>query len=92
MVTVNLFSEKSGEVNKFLSQLYNTNLNIEEQKSWEKNYANPVEVADIIGIYIDNIDNYTLNMWVSLDTGIYLHITDENGNAIIKYLYERFPY
>ena len=92
MVTVNLFSEKQGEVNKFLSQLYNTNLNIEKQKSWEKNYANPVEVADIIGIYIDNIDTYTLNMWVSLDTGIYLHVTDENGNAIIKYLYERFPY
>lgn len=92
MITVNLFSEKNGEINHFLSSLYNTNLDIPEQKSWEKIYTNPIEIADIIGTYIDNIDMYTLNMWVSLDNGIYIHITDKNGNAIIKYLYERFPY
>ena len=36
MVTVNLFSEKEGEVNKFLSHFYNTNLDIENSLKWEK--------------------------------------------------------
>ncbi len=92
MITVHLFSEKSGEINHFLSSLYNTDFGIPEQKTWKKIYTNPVEIADIIGTYIDNIDMYTLNMWVSLDNGIYIQITDQNGDAIIKYLFERFPY
>ncbi len=91
-MTINLFSEKTGEVNRFLSNLYNIDFEISNKKSWEKKYANPVEMADIIGVYIDNIDLYDLNLWVSLDKGFYIHVTDENGNALIKYLYERFPY
>ena len=91
-MTVSVFSEKTGEVNKFLSRFYNTEFDIPEKKSWEKNYANPVDIADIIGVYIDNIDSFTLNVWVSLDKGVYVHITNKNGNSFIKYLYERFPY
>lgn len=92
MITVNLFSEKPGEVNKFLSHFYNTNLELNSALSWNKNYENPIEMAEIIGIYIDNVDNYTLNMWISLDKGIYLHVNEYNADDIIKYLYERFPY
>ena len=92
MITVNLFSEKPGEVNKFLSHFYNTNLELNSALSWNKNYENPIEMAEIIGVYIDNVDNYTLNMWISLDKGIYLHVNEYNADDIIKYLYERFPY
>ena len=92
MITVNLFSEKPGEVNKFLSHFYNTNLELNTALKWNKQYANPVELAEIIGTYIDNIDNYSLNMWISLDKDIYLHVTEHNADDIIKYLYERFPY
>ena len=31
-------------------------------------------------------------MWISLDTGVYIHVTDKNANNLIKYLYERYPY
>ena len=92
MITVNLFSEKPGEVNKFLSHFYNTNLELNTALKWNKQYANPVEMAEIIGTYIDNIDNYSLNMWISLDKDIYLLVTEHNADDIIKYLYERFPY
>lgn len=92
MITVNLFSEKPGEVNKFLSHFYNTNLELNYALSWNKNYENPIEMAEIIGTYIDNVDKYTLNMWISLDKGIYLHVNEYNADDIIKYLYERFPY
>ena len=92
MVTVNLFSEKEGEVNKFLSHFYNTNLDLDSALKWNKEYNNPIEMVEIIGTYVDNIENFSLNMWISLDKEIYLHVTEQNANDIIKYLYERFPY
>ena len=92
MVTVNLFSEKDGEVNKFLSHFYNTNLDLDSALKWNKEYNNPIEMVEIIGTYVDNIENFSLNMWISLDKDIYLHVTEQNANDIIKYLYERFPY
>ena len=92
MITVNLFSEKNGEINKFLSNFYNTDIGLENSLKWQKKYDNPIEIADIVGTYIDNIDDYFLNMWISLDKGIYIHVTESNANDIIKYLYERFPY
>lgn len=92
MISVNLFSELPGEVNKFLSRFYNTDLELKENLNWQKQYANPVEMAEIIGTYVDNFDDFILTMWISLDKGVYIHVTDENANDIIKYLYERFPY
>ena len=90
--SVNLFSEKKGELNRFLSNFYNTNLNIENNLNWETKYANPIELAEIIGIFIDNIENYFISMWISLDKNTYIKVTDVNADIIIKYLYERYPY
>ena len=90
--TVSLYSEKIGELNKFLSKFYNTNLEIEDKLNWEKKYANPIELAEIIGIFIDNIENYFITMWISLDSDIFIRISDTNANNVIKYLFERYPY
>ncbi len=92
LVTVNIYSQKKGELNRFLSHFYNTNCDLEESLSWEKQYANPVELAEIIGTFIDNCENFELNMWISLDKNVFVHVTEENADDIIKYLYERFPY
>lgn len=92
LATVNLYSQKKGELNRFLSKFYNTNLNLENTNKWEKKYANPIELAEIIGTFIDNSDSYLLNMWICIDKGIFITITDDNADDIIKYLYERFPY
>ncbi len=90
--SVRLYSEKKGELNKFLSMFYNTNLDIYENLKWKKEYNNPIELAEIIGVFSDNSDKYTIKMWISLDNDIYIDITDNNADDIIKYLYERFPY
>ena len=58
---ITLYSNKTGELNKFLSRFYNTNLDIENSLKWEKESANPVELAEIIGIFVDNSDDYVLN-------------------------------
>lgn len=92
IASVNLYSEKKGELNDFLSLFYDTNLNIENDLKWEKEYHNPIELAEIIGIYTDNSDDFSLNMWVSLDKDIFIKVTAKNADELIKYLYERFPY
>ena len=93
MITfVNLFSNKKGEINRFLSKFYNTNIELQDNLRWEKEYKNPVEISELIGVFIDNIDDFEINMFVSLDRNIYINITEKNGNSIIQYLYERFPY
>ena len=90
--TVNLYSNKKGELNNFLSRFYNTNLEIYDNLRWEKKYANPLELAEIIGIYIDNFANYNITMWISLDKNVFISISEDNANDVIKYLYERYPY
>lgn len=89
---VNLYSQKNNEIKKFLEKFYDKNLVINNNLKWEQLYENPIEVADIIGAYIDNSDKFNISMWVSLDKGVFINITDFNADKIIRYLYERYPY
>ncbi len=91
-VSVKLHSKTHGEINKFLEKYYNTSLNIKKNFEWEKVYENPIELSDIIGIYIDNNDNFDLKMWICLDKNIFINVTNENANKLIRYLFERYPY
>ena len=91
-VTVKLRSQKKNEINRFLSKFYNTDLNIPEILTWQQQYKNPIEISDIIGAFIDNIDFFDIKMWICLDKNTYINVSDSNGNEIIKYLFERFPY
>lgn len=89
---VNLYSLKEGELNRFLSRFYNSNFELDDFSKWKKKYANPIELAEIIGTFIDNSDDYFLNMWICIDKDVFIQITEDNADDIIKYLYERFPY
>lgn len=92
IATVNLFSNKKGELNRFLSSFYNTNIELDTNLKWEKEYQNPIELAEIIGIFTDNSDDFLLNMWICLDKNVFINVTNDNADQIIRYLYERFPY
>ena len=90
---VNLYSDKHGEIIKFLKDFFNTNdIKLDNDLKWENKYKNSVEIVDIIGAFIDNKDKFNINMWVSLDSGMYINVTENNSNELIKYIYERFPY
>ncbi len=91
-VTVNLYSNEKSEIKRFLSSFYDENINIDNDLKWEHCFENPIESADIIGVFIDNNENFKINMWVSLDEGFFINITDFNADKIIRYLYERYPY
>jgi len=90
-VVVNLYSKNDNQISKFLNSFNEENVeyNILE---WEKEYNNPIEIADIIGVFIDNNENYDINMWISLDKDFFINVTDNNADQIIRYLFERYPY
>lgn len=90
---VNLYSIKAGEIRRFLDSFYgNKNFTLENELKWEKRYDNPIEISDIIGIFIDNNDKYDINMWISLDENVFINVTSFNSDKIIRYLFERYPY
>ena len=92
MVSINLYSENSEELERFLSSFYNSSFNINNVLNWEHKYENPVEITEIIGALVDNFEDFKIMMWVSLDKGVYIHVTEDNADELIRYLYERFPY
>ena len=92
MCSVNIYSENTKNLENFLSSFYNCYFDLNSKMSWNKKYPNPIEMADIIGAFIDNYNKYNLIMWISLDKGIYIDIKPDNANLVIRYLFERFPY
>lgn len=90
--TVHLTSKNEGEINHFLSRFYEVDLEIEKNLNWQKKYANPIELAEMIGVFADNFDHYQLSMWISLDKNVFIRVTENNADDLIRYLYERFPY
>lgn len=92
LASVRLQSKKKGELNKFLSEYYNTNLEIDNKFNWEKVYENPIEITELIGTFVDNLDHFDIKMWISLDKDIFIKISEKNADDIIKYLFERYPY
>lgn len=92
---IKLFSNYPGEITKFLKNFYSDNKDIiykDNILEWQKTYENPVEMAEILGVFIDNIDDYKINMWICLDKDILINATKNNVDELIRYLYERFPY
>ena len=89
---VRLYSNKKGEISRFLNDFLGQNLQLDNDLEWEKNSENPIEIVDIIGAFIENNDLYEINMWISIDKDCFINVTDDNADELIRYLYERFPY
>ena len=49
-------------------------------------------MSTILGVFADNIEDFDMVMWISLDKGVFIKITPNNADSIIRYLYERYPY
>lgn len=89
---IKIQSPKQSEIDKFLSKFFNTQINLGEKKHWEKDYKNPVEISDIIGAFIDNKEDFDIQLWINLDKNVFININDSNADEIIRYLFERYPY
>ena len=86
------FSYKDGDIDDFLNRFYNTKSSIKNSFSWQKEFSNPVEITEFIAAFADNITDFDITMWISLDEDVFIKISPSNANNIIKYLFERYPY
>lgn len=82
---VSLYSQTNQEIANFLKSFNNINVD-NNLLEWKKEFENPIEIADIIGVFIDNNEKYKINMWISLDKGFFLNVTEHNADQIIRYL------
>lgn len=89
--TINFYSEKDGEIKKFLELYYSKNFNLDNNLSYKQDFDNPIDMIDIISCFIDNNDKFNARLWISLDKDVYICVTDTNLNSLIKYIYERYP-
>ena len=89
---VRLYSQNKNDINNFLRKFFNNSENHMNLLEWEKKYQNPIEMIDLIGTFIDNNDKYLINMWISLDDGVFININDDNADKVIRYIYERYPW
>ncbi len=91
-VVVNLYSKKNNEIARFLNSYNKEIIENKNTLEWKKDFKNPIEIADIIGVFIDNNDIFDINMWISLDKDFFINVTNNNADQIIRYLFERYPY
>lgn len=91
-VSVSLYSNKDNEIYSFLNSFSKDTLQNKSTLEWTKEFKNPIEIADIIGVFIDNNDKFNINMWISLDENFSINVTNNNADKIIRYLFERYPY
>lgn len=88
---VNLYSDISGEIKKFLELFYSRNIELSNDLFWEISYETPIDMIELISCFIDNKEKFKINIWISIDNGVFINVTDDNLENIIKYIYERFP-
>ncbi len=87
-----LLSSKSDDISEFLYKFYDKEIDIDNSMSWTSDFLNPVDLAEIIAAFVDNISNFDIIMWISLDQNLFIRISPNNADIIIKYLFERYPY
>ncbi len=90
-VTVNLYSNKSGEIKGFLQKYYEKEINMDEDVGqWIYVYREALKAIDMISTVIDNSHKHQIGLFIQVDRGDIHTITNENCNDIIKallYLY-----
>jgi hypothetical protein len=89
---VKIYSKTQSEIEKFLNTFFESNFNLGDKIIWEKEFEDPTQIIDIATAFIDNKEKFKVNMLISLDKDIYIFISENNINKIVKYIYERFPY
>lgn len=90
--SISLYSSRKNEINSFLNSFYNKEIQILNDLKHNILFENPIEMVDLIAAYVENNDKYKINMWISIDKGIFINVTQHNADKIIRYIYERFPY
>lgn len=87
-----LISKENGEIENFLEKYSNKKIELDNPLIWNEDFSNPIEISEIIATFVDNVHDFNINMWITLDKNIFIKVSPANSNDIIKYLFERYPY
>ncbi len=87
-----LISKENGEIENFLEKYANKKIELDNPLIWNEDFSNPIEISEIIATFVDNVHDFNINMWITLDKNIFIKVSPANSNDIIKYLFERYPY
>lgn len=88
--SVNLFAESPENMKKFLELYYKCNID-ELGFSYKKSFDNPVDMIELISVVIDNNDKFNIGTWINIDKDVFINITENNLDKVIRYLLERYP-
>lgn len=90
-VSISLWSNLDGEIQRFLYSFYQKEIPSDENSiTWISDFINPLDSIDMISALMDNTHKYNVIMYIHMENG-YLHkITEENYNDVIKDLLELY--
>lgn len=94
---IKLYSNQEDAIFNFLNTFFRSSdedlhTYLPHTLEWQKKYQNPIDMVDMIGTLIENNDKYKIFMWISLDSGLFIHVTNSNVDQVIRYIYERYPW
>lgn len=91
-VVVNLWSNREGEIKKFLESYYEKEIDMDSGvMKWIYTYNNPLEAVDIISAVVDNSDKYKIAVCIQADEeGILYPVTSENHNDVVIGMFQLF--
>ena len=90
-ISVTLWSQKNGEIKRFLEKFYEKSVRMDEDvNQWIYVYRKPLEAVDMICAIMDNSDKYRISLCIQVDEHDVHPITYENHNDVIKGMFHLF--
>ena len=84
-ITVSLWSEKEGEIRRFLEKFYLSKVFMDEDvDQWSYVYNRPLESVDMISALMDNSHKYDIEVGVQVNQEELYPVTENNYNDVIK--------
>lgn len=74
-------------LNRFMPNINHSLYLSDNNLTWEKEFYDNYELIDLIACFNDYSEKYKINMWISLDIGVFINVTKDNYNDLIKYIY-----
>lgn len=94
---VKLYASKPNEITRYLNKFFQTleipkTMEQSDLVEWQGSYSNPLDLVDFVSYHQDQLDDFEVGLWICLDPSLYIQVTKENSDDIIRYIYQRFPY
>ena len=82
-VTVNIMSNKEGEIKKFLNEILNRGSDVDNGiVEWIYIYRDMRQALKIVNTVSENYHNYDVSLWIQFDDDDIIKVTNDNIEVI----------